>query len=115
MSQNLPHGFRWKLSGISRFTSDLTGQDFTETTGRASLVKRFGKRTSASIGGFVSRFKSDLWSHANRYGGAEASLEHQLTRRIKAALRYRYWNNGGGYDIDDFDQNWLALEFSYRR
>jgi hypothetical protein len=115
VSQKLPHGFRWKVSGISRFTSDLTGQDFIETTGRASLEKRFGKRTSASIGGFVSRFESDLWNNANRYAGAEASLEHQLTRRIKAALRYRYWNNGGGYDIDDFDQNWLALEFSYRR
>jgi hypothetical protein len=115
LSQKLSHGFRWKLSGASRFTADLTGQNFIETTGRASLEKRFGERTKASIGGFVSRFKSDLWNDANRYAGAEAAIEHQLTRRIKAALRYRYWNNGGGNDIDDFDQNWLALEFSYRR
>ena len=86
-----------------------------ETSGRISVEKRFGERTAASLGFFVSRFSNEAWERdENLFGGVEIDLSRQLTRRMQSKLSYRHWRNGGDYEFDDFHQNRIALELSYR-
>lgn len=111
----LPRGWSWRLSVENKFTADLAGNDFLETTGRVELEKRFGERTAVSAGAFLSRFENEGWmSEENLFGGAEVQLRRQFSRRIQAKLSYRHWRNGGEHSFDDFRQNRIALEISYR-
>ena len=47
-------GWTFDLGAHQRFTSDLTGGEFVDTTGRIGVEKYFGRRTAAEITGFVS-------------------------------------------------------------
>jgi hypothetical protein len=109
-------GTTLRLSFVNRNTADIVGNDFVETTGKIGLERRFGERTAASIDLFLSRINNEVWdSGANLFGGAEARVRRQLSRRTQLELTYRYWDNGGDYSFDDFSPNQLSLVFSYRR
>jgi hypothetical protein len=112
----MPGGTTLRLSVINRNTADIVGNDFMETSGSIGLERRFGEQTSASVELFLSRFDNEVWdSGANLYGGVEARVRRQLTRRTQLAFLYRYWDNGGDYDADDFSQHQASLVFTYRR
>lgn len=112
----LPSGWSWLVSAANRFISDLSGNNFVETTGRMSIQKYFGDLTSASVAVFVSRLENDAWgTDENLFGGAEVRVRRQVARHADVSLTYRYWDNGGDYSFDDFSQNRVALEFWYRR
>jgi hypothetical protein len=116
LRHRLPSGWSWNLSAAHKFTADLSGNDFVETTGELGVEKRFGERMSASAKAFLSRFDDAAWDRGgNLFGGVEVAIHRQLSRRAQVKLTYRHWRNGGDYDFDDFRQNRLALEFSYRR
>jgi hypothetical protein len=115
LRQQLPRGWSWRLTLENKFTADLSGDDFLESSGRVEVEKRFGERTAVTVGAFLSRFENEAWSRDdNFFGGAEVELRRQLTRRAQVKLSYRHWRNGGDYEFDDFGQNRIALEFSYR-
>jgi len=112
----MPGGTTLRLSFVNRNTADIAGNDFMETSGRIGLERRFGERTAASVELFLSRFDNEVWdSGANLYGGVETRLRRQLTRRTQLAFVYRYWDNGGAYEADDFNQHQASLVFTYRR
>jgi hypothetical protein len=109
-------GTTLRLSFVNRNTADIVGNDFVETTGKIGLERRFGERTAASVDLFLSRIDNEVWdSGADLFGGAEARVRRQLSRRTQLELRYRYWDNGGDYSSDDFSQHQVSLVFSYRR
>jgi hypothetical protein len=111
----LPNGWTWRVSGANRFVADVSGNNFVETTGRMSLQRYFGQLTSVSAAVFASRLENDAWdTERNWFGGAELRVSQRLGRRTDLAVTYRYWLNRGDYSFDDFDQNRLALELSYR-
>ncbi len=111
----LPGGWTWKLSVRNKFTADIAGNDFVETSARTGLEKRLGERTSASLSFFLTRVENETWNQgANLFGGGEFRLRRQLNRRIQAVLSYRHWRNGGDYDVDDYRKNTVSLELSYR-
>jgi hypothetical protein len=112
----MPDGTTLRLSVVNRNTADIVGNDFMETSGRIALERRFGERTAASVELFLSRFDNEMWdSGANLYGGVETRIRRQLTRRTQLAFLYRYWDNGGDYETDDFTQHQATLVFTYRR
>ncbi|MFQ5417218.1 MAG: hypothetical protein ACE5FL_09255 [Myxococcota bacterium] len=112
----MPGGTVLRVAAVNRNTADIAGNDFIETRGGIGLERRFGERTSASAEVFLSRFDDENWDGgANWYGGAEAMVRRQLTRRTQLALVYRYWDNAGGLSGDDFTQHRAALVFTYRR
>lgn len=112
----MPAGATLRLSFVNRNTADIVGNDFLETGGRLGLSKRFGERTAASVEVFVSRFDNQDWNQgANLYGGVETEVRRQLSRRLQLAFHYRYWDNGGGYTMDDFTQHRAMVTLSYRR
>lgn len=116
LEHRLRAGWSWRASLVNKFTADLAGNPFVETTGRLVLEKRFGTRTLWSAGGFLSRFENKSWDHpVNLFGGFEASVRRQMTRRAQLKLAYRYWINGGDCAFDDFRQNRIVVEFLYRR
>jgi hypothetical protein len=99
-----------------RNTADIAGNDFTETTGRIDLERRFGERTAASVAVFLTRTNNESWkAGANLFGGVEARVRRQITRRTQLELMARHWSNAGDYSSDDFNQNQISLIFSYRR
>ena len=109
-------GWRFDLSLRNQFSADLAGNDFVDTTGRLEVEKHFGTRTAALASFFVTRLENDSWdADQNLYGGAEIELRRKLSRSTQLSLSYRYWQNGGDYELDDFQQNRVALEFTYRR
>ena len=64
---------------------------------------------------FVTRFDADSWSGgANLFGAAELQVRRQLTRHSQLSISYRHWRNDGGFDVDDFSQNRVAVAFTYR-
>jgi hypothetical protein len=98
----------------NRFTSDLLGNDFVDTTGRLGFERYFGRRTSASLVGFVSHLdQASLGSQTNLFGGVEVQVRRRLSRGLQLTLSYRYWENGGNYALDDFRQNraWIGLAY----
>jgi hypothetical protein len=108
-------GWRFNLGFHHELTVDITGEDFTDTTGRLGVEKYFGKRTAASVTGFISRLDSDATDPSeNLFGGVEVNLRRQLSRRVMVSLSYRYWDNAGDFDSDDFDQSRVVLGLTYR-
>ena len=107
---------RVQLGFHHQITSDLAGNDFVDTTGRVTLEKYFGLSTAASVTAFMSNLDSQS-SHPSHdlFGGAELVLRHQLSRNFQVAVSYRYWDNGGSFDADNFRQNQASLTFSYRQ
>jgi hypothetical protein len=109
-------GLNFRLGFHHEMTTDLAGNDFLDTTGRISVEKYFGLRTAATVTGFLSQLDSDsLHPSGNLYGGAEIVVRRQLSRSFQISLSYRYWENAGGFELDDFSQNQASLTFSYRR
>jgi hypothetical protein len=109
-------GLDFRLGFHHELTTDLVGNDFVDTTGRISVEKYFGLRTSATVTGFLSQLDSDsLHPSGNLFGGAEVVVRRQLSRSFQVSLAYRYWENAGGFELDDFSQNQASLTFSYRR
>ena len=112
----LPRGWTTHLNVHNKFTADLTGRDYVETTGKIGVEKRLGPRTEFMVEGFLTHFDGDSFDEeSNLFGGVRARVRRQLTRRMQLALTYRHWNNGGDQSIDDFHQNRLSLMLSYRR
>jgi hypothetical protein len=96
-------------------TPNLAGEDAMESTGEIGVEKRFGAATAASLRLFVTRFDGEVGSDAaNLFGGTELRIRRQVTRYLQLALSYRYWHNRGGYDLDDFSRNRIALELDFR-
>lgn len=111
----IANGTTLRLSFVNRNTADIVGNDFVETAGKIGLEQRFGERTAASIELFLSRINNEVWdSGADLFGGAEARVRRQLSRRTQLELSYRYWKNAGDYSSDDFSQHQLSLVVSYR-
>lgn len=109
-------GTTLRLAFDQRNTSDIAGNDFTESTGRVDLERRFGERTAASLALFITRTNNETWkAGANLFGGVEARVRRQITRRTQLELMLRHWDNAGDYSADDFGQNQISLVFSYRR
>jgi hypothetical protein len=112
----LPNGWTWWISSANRFVAEITGNQFVETTGRMGVQKYFGESLALSAALFLSRFENDAWDlPENLFGGAELRAEYGIARRTRVALTYRYWENEGDLSFDDFHQNRVALELSYRR
>jgi hypothetical protein len=110
-----PGGWRFTFGLQHLLTVDIAGEDFLATTGRLGIEKYFGKRTAAEVVLFASYLHSDATSpHSNAFGGVEVSLRRQLSRRVEASLSYRYWDNAGAYEVDDFDQNRVVIGITYR-
>lgn len=113
--QRLPRGWSWRAAAHHRFSEDLTGDEFIETTLRLGLEKRLGARTAAELSLFGTRFESEHKDRReNLFAGVEVELRRQLMRRLQAKIRYRHWRNAGDYEFDDFYQNQIALELAYR-
>lgn len=111
----LPRGWSWQLAAASRFSEDLTAEQFTETSVKLGVEKRFGERTAATLSLFAASFESENKDRdENLWAGGEIAVRRQLTRKMQARVRYRHWRNAGDYDFDDFYQNQIALELSYR-
>ncbi|UCE85643.1 MAG: outer membrane beta-barrel protein [Deltaproteobacteria bacterium] len=111
-----PRGFTWQASAENRFTSDATGQDFTETTARFGIGKQLGKRMHANLEFAWSRFDDDGSDHgSDTFRVVSVRLRRQVTRHLQVALGYRHWHNGGNDSTRDFDQNRAILEFVYAR
>jgi len=111
----LSDGTTLRLSFANRNTADIVGNDFVEMTGRIGAERRFGERTAASLDVFLSRFENETWdSGANVFGGVEARIRRQLSRRTQLSLAYRYWDNRGDYETDDFSQHHVNLLFTFR-
>jgi len=109
-------GTTLRLAFDQRNTADIAGNDFTETTGRIDLERRYGERTAASLALFLTRTNNESWkAGANLFGGVEARVRRQMTRRIQLELKLRHWDNAGDFSADDFSQNQVSLIFSYRR
>jgi hypothetical protein len=109
-------GVRLVLGLDNNFASDLLGNEFLATTGRFGLERYFGRRTNASVVGFVSHLdQASLGSLTNLFGGVEVVVRRRLSRGLQLALSYRYWQNGGDYALDDFRQNraWVGLSYDY--
>jgi muconolactone delta-isomerase len=112
----LPEGWTWRVSAANRFVSDLAGNVFVETTGRMGIEKHFGELISASVAAFVSRLENDAWNvPKNLFGGAEFRIQSRVGRHTVVAITYRYWDNAGDFEMDDFNQDRVAIEFFYRR
>jgi len=113
----LPRGFVGKLTAGRRFSTDLRGPAFTETSGRLTLEKSFDSRTSAALAGFLGHYDAEAWSEegGDLWGGVSLTLRRQLTRRMQASVVYRYWQNAGDRTVDDFAQNQIRLVLTYRR
>ena len=115
-----PRGWIFQLGAHSRFTSDLQGGEFHDTTGRAGIEKSFGPRTTAEVEGFVSYLDAegsrDFAGNpsTNLFGGVELRVRRQLSARLQLVLGYRHWTNAGAYRLDDFDQNRVTATLSYR-
>jgi hypothetical protein len=108
-------GWNLELGAHNKFTSDLTGNEFEDTTGRLSVEKFLGRRTSVRLTGFLSYLQGDTYDPAtNVFGGAEFRVLHQLSRDLQVGVAYRYWNNRGAYALDDFEQNRLMFSLVYR-
>lgn len=108
-------GCTFDLGAHQRFTSDLTGAEFVDTTGRIGVEKYFGRRTAAEITGFLSYLDSESTSPGtNVFGGVELRVRRQLSRRLQLGVAYRYWHNAGAYALDDFAQNRVMLTLGYR-
>ena len=76
---------------------------------------RFGRRTAASVTGFLSYLTSDSSQPgSNLFGGAEIAVRRQLSRRFQLGFAYRYWQNAGAFSGDDLRQNRGMLTLSYR-
>jgi Putative beta-barrel porin 2 len=113
--RNAPSGLQVRLGFHHEMTQDLAGNDFMDTTGRVSIEKYFGLQTSATVTGFVSQFDNDSVNPSdNLYGGAEVVLRRQISRNFQVSLAYRYWDNAGDFDLDDFQQNQASLAITYR-
>lgn len=91
------------------------GNEVVEATGRIGLKKQFGDRTAATASGFISRFEDEaLKLKESLYAGFELEIRHDLTRRSRVELSYRYWRNPGNSIVADFDQNRIVLQYSFR-
>jgi hypothetical protein len=113
--RNAPSGLQVRLGFHHEMTQDLAGNDFMDTTGRVSIEKYFGLQTSATVTGFVSQFDNDSVNPSdNLYGGAEVVLRRQISRNFQVSLAYRYWDNAGDFDLDDFQQNQASIAITYR-
>jgi hypothetical protein len=109
-------GLSVRLGVHHEMTQDILANDFMDTTGRLTIEKFFGLRTSASVTAFVSQLESDsTHPKSDLFGGAEVVLRRQLSRSFQVALSYRYWENAGGFALDDFRQNRVQFTLSYRR
>lgn len=108
-------GLDVRLGFHHEMTSDLLGNDFMDTTGRLSFEKYLWLQTSATLTAFVSQLDSEsLHPSGNLFGGAEIVLRRQLSRRFQVSVAYRYWENAGGFEVDDFRQNQASVAISYR-
>jgi Putative beta-barrel porin 2 len=108
-------GWILHLGAHNRFTADLAGNDFVDTTGRVGLEKHFGTRTVVEVTGFVSYLDNQsLAPRTNLFGGVELGLRRQISRRLQLQAAYRFWVNGGNFTMDDFRQNRLWLGLTYR-
>ena len=112
----LPNGWSWRVSAANRFVLDASGHNFVETTGRMGIQKFISDLVSVSLAAFVSRLENDAWGTAeNLFGGGEVRLRGQIARYTQLSLTYRHWVNGGDYSVDDFNQDRVALEITFRR
>lgn len=108
-------GWSGFLSVANEFQSNLVGNEVVEATGRIGLKKQFGDRTAATASGFISRFEDEaLKLKESLYAGFELEIRHDLTRRSRVELSYRYWRNPGNSIVADFDQNRIVLQYSFR-
>ncbi|MDH3520451.1 MAG: hypothetical protein OEM49_08345 [Myxococcales bacterium] len=115
-------GWRLGVGGQHRFTADLAGNDFIDTTGRLTLERYFGTRTAATLTLFASYLQDEsqalqsdpLARRNNFFGGVELALRRQLARQLQIGLAYRYWENAGSFGADDFQQNRGMLTLIYR-
>jgi len=111
----LPSGWSFSLEARHLMSPNLAGDDAMESTGQLGVEKRFGAATAASLRLFVTRFDGQVGvDAANLFGGTELRIRRQLTRRLQLALSYRYWRNRGGFDLDDFSRNRIAVELDFR-
>lgn len=115
VAYRLPSGWTFSLAARHLMTPNLAGDDSMESSGQFNVEKRFGAATAASLRLFVTRFDGEVGADAaNLFGGTELRVRRQLTRYLQLALSYRHWLNRGGFDVDDFSQNRIALELDFR-
>ncbi|MEM7411670.1 MAG: outer membrane beta-barrel protein [Myxococcota bacterium] len=113
-------GWNFEAGAHSRFTSDLQGGEFHDTTGRVGIEKEFGPRTTGEIEGFLTYLDAEGSRDfagspsTNFFGGVEVRVRRQLGTRLQLILGYRHWANRGAYTLDDFDQNRVTATLSYR-
>jgi hypothetical protein len=105
-----------RLSFQNQNVFDIVGNAFAETTTRLGVEHHFGERTAVEVALFSSRLDNKTWnSGVNYYAGVDANIRYQIARHTQVELAYRYWQNAGDYSSDDFRQNQLMLNFTYRR
>lgn len=108
-------GWTVEAGAHQRFTSELSGGEFLDTTARLQVEKTLGRRTLAGLTGFLSYLDDEASSpRSNLFGGVELRVIHRLSRRLRLGLSYRYWNNAGAYAADDFQQNRVMATLGYR-
>ena len=116
LEYQFPKGWSGRISAANAFAANLFGNEVVETTGRIGLEKHFGEHTAAAASVFVARFEDEaLDRDRSVYGGAEIELRRDLGRHSAISLTYRYWRSDGEDAGDDFRQNRLVLQLSYRR
>jgi hypothetical protein len=109
-------GLFFRLGFHHQVTPDLVGKAFIDTTGRLQVERYFGMKTSATVTSFVSYLKSHAASPStNQFGGVELAVRRQISRSFQLTASYRYWDNGGDFGLDDFQQHQAMIGLSYRR
>jgi hypothetical protein len=111
----LASGWRFGLGLHSRLTTDLAGNDFVDNTGRLSVERNFGTRTSATVTAFTTLLDSESAARSSDlFGGAELRLRRQLSQPFQLEVSYRFWENAGSQSANDFREHRGVIAVSYR-
>jgi hypothetical protein len=115
LTWRLPDGWATRIVGSNDFATNLGGNEVFQASGELSVEKEFAKNTTASVTGFIAHFDDDnLDGGSDLYGGVEVGVQHRFDAHTQVGVAYRRWDNGGDKGTNDFGQNRVTLDFSYR-
>jgi len=115
LTWRLPDGWATRIAGGNDFAANLGGNEVFQASGEVTIEKELANDTTASVTGFIAHFDDDnLEGGSDLYGGVEVGVQHRFDAHSEVGVSYRRWENAGDKSIDDFGQNRVMLDFSYR-
>lgn len=115
LTWRLPEGWATRIAGSNDFATNLGGNEVFQASGELTIEKEFATNTTARVSGLIAHFDDEnLEGGSDLYGGVEVGVEHRFDAHTRVGVSYRRWENAGDKSINDFGQNRVSLEFSYR-